>query len=561
MMRKLLALLLAAALFAGCTPMPAAEPCPIPGGKAVDGQQGLWYIPNDVVEAGTVTSLLAAGEDLLICRTDEGTELSLISPADGTLLAQTRADTSPFAFVQVLDHSIAVTDAKQGKIHLFDHDLNPLQVLEPGMLGQSWMLSPDESLLYSAALQTGITRIDLQTGAQEQLLPAVQNMMLMPPVDGQCVIAYLDDGLCNRRAILDLTAGTLTEAEGAWDTALFEGLSPLDGGLWMDRGARELTLYDAEGGFLSRCSLPEDPEGRIGTNFVPTGDPEGWFFLDNNAAGSKLMFWCPEPGRGEDLSLAPQTVPEGAVLSRELYDRAEAMSARFDLDIRIADRCQLDYGSYRAHMLTDPELTARAMDILEEALAQYPEGFFSQLPYSSKHSVRIELVDGLGSSSGYDVNSKSSAVTFRRDRYCLIVFDAQKMRHAAVYHEFSHIIDARLAWEANFREDALFSEEAWLALQPEGFAYADSYQNISDEVKAFYDSGYFVRDYACVSATEDRAITLEKAAIGAADMFDANPQAIPKLEYYCACIRDAFDTTGWPEVTFWEQLLVHYGIR
>jgi hypothetical protein len=26
-----------------------------------------------------------------------------------------------------------------------------------------------------------------------------------------------------------------------------------------------------------------------------------------------------------------------------------------------------------------------------------------------------------------------------------------------------------------------------------------------------------------------------------------------KLDYYCRCIRDAFDTTGWAETVLWEQ--------
>ena len=28
-----------------------------------------------------------------------------------------------------------------------------------------------------------------------------------------------------------------------------------------------------------------------------------------------------------------------------------------------------------------------------------------------------------------------------------------------------------------------------------------------------------------------------------------------KLEYYAECIRDCFDTEGWPEVLPWEQVL------
>jgi len=28
---------------------------------------------------------------------------------------------------------------------------------------------------------------------------------------------------------------------------------------------------------------------------------------------------------------------------------------------------------------------------------------------------------------------------------------------------------------------------------------------------------------------------------------------LEKLDYYCRCIRDAFDTTDWPETVLWEQ--------
>lgn len=28
-----------------------------------------------------------------------------------------------------------------------------------------------------------------------------------------------------------------------------------------------------------------------------------------------------------------------------------------------------------------------------------------------------------------------------------------------------------------------------------------------------------------------------------------------KLKYYCDCIRNCFDTTGWPKYTAWEKVL------
>ena len=43
--------------------------------------------------------------------------------------------------------------------------------------------------------------------------------------------------------------------------------------------------------------------------------------------------------------------------------------------------------------------------------------------------------------------------------------------------------------------------------------------------------------------------------IGASWSFSQRPNLIPKLEYYGKCIRDTFDTTGWPAQTLWEQTL------
>lgn len=137
----------------------------------------------------------------------------------------------------------------------------------------------------------------------------------------------------------------------------------------------------------------------------------------------------------------------------------------------------------------------------------------------------------------------------------MIVLNANRIRPSVIFHEFSHIIDDRMRWDSQFREGALYSEEGWLSLQPEGFAYADSYQDIPASVKEFYDSGWFATDYACVSATEDRAVTMEHACAGEKALFDANPHLMEKLQYYCACIRDSFDTEGWPETTPWEQFL------
>ena len=67
---------------------------------------------------------------------------------------------------------------------------------------------------------------------------------------------------------------------------------------------------------------------------------------------------------------------------------------------------------------------------------------------------------------------------------------------------------------------------------------------------------YFVDSYSTINPTEDRARVMEYSMsdYGAWTFEDAAGLA-QKLDFYCRCIRQAFDTTGWPEVVRWEQYL------
>ena len=216
-------------------------------------------------------------------------------------------------------------------------------------------------------------------------------------------------------------------------------------------------------------------------------------------------------------------------------------------------RALRNYKAYDSGMLTDPELTAQALDVLEQTLSVYPEGFFSQLKYGNRRTVCIELVDWLKGKEGKDVSAGTSAFTLRLDRCCMIVLNARRIRSSAIFHEFSHIIDDYLEWDSWNREGALYSEDGWMALNPEGFAYTWDY-GVTQEFRENWDQ-YFIDQYAMINATEDRAVTMEKAMMLERAVFDANPGLMSKLRYYCACIRDSFDTTGWPEMAPWEMLL------
>ncbi len=49
------------------------------------------------------------------------------------------------------------------------------------------------------------------------------------------------------------------------------------------------------------------------------------------------------------------------------------------------------------------------------------------------------------------------------------------------------VVFHKLALDASLREDAIYSEDAWQVLNPDGFIYTDSYHDIPMEL---YTDGY-----------------------------------------------------------------------
>lgn len=45
------------------------------------------------------------------------------------------------------------------------------------------------------------------------------------------------------------------------------------------------------------------------------------------------------------------------------------------------------------------------------------------------------------------------------------------------------------------------------------------------------------------------------AALAGWKLCQNDPEALEKLQYYCACIPDGFDTEDWPEGRAWETIL------
>ena len=566
-------------------------------GIPLEEGSSLYCIPNEAVESMGSPEMHLFGNGLLLSECI-GEELVLkhISLMDGTLLAEYAAPASFGTKVFVGRDRIGLCDRESGLITFLDENLQLLGTREVPPVGEDWYLSSELDKLYVFSFDRGLLIRDLQTGEERWLVD--NGFRVSTKCSGNSYVIFEYTDRADQKSCygcLNLSTGDMEtlpiggeissgsrqgetwvlqsrEPEDLYtvitvdsasrfhmDPSSVQLLAPRQHLLAADPSGRNLSLYETDGTFLSQCALPQSSNAVIGSDFIWSSAWDGYFFTDFFDFTCRLMFWdVSAAADGADLQLFPaeQTQQSQPILQQQLYDRAAELSARFDLDIRIAEQCSADYSHYESYLLTDPFFVSTALDILEENLSLYPEGFFRQLLFGHLESIRIELVGSLTIKDDISTHP-TSAGGFAQDAgsYYAIVFDGFLFNPGTLFHEFSHIIDKKLKWDSLIREDALYSEDAWLALQPEGFRYAMSYTDVPEDLLPDTESRYFISSYARTYPTEDRAELMESAMQNYTWDFEPGSGTRAKMQYYADCIRDCFDTEGWPETTAWEQVL------
>ena len=561
------------------------------------GEDGnLLYIPNESLEDMNCPEVRLFGNGLLLSAFIRNQYvIRHISLEDGALLNECAISASPGVKLRIGNGSIGLLDSGTNRFHLLDDSLAIQSTQSIPTEGDSWYLNSELDTLYRFYQDQGLLARDLPTGEERWLLENALRTRVIGPETEYILFEYTDakTQLTHTRC-LDLSTGALETVPGTgpistglrrgeawllrkdgadgeyllssddhstaftWADSAVTLLSPRMHLLLTDLSGRTLQLYDTEGRFVSTCTLPREEYATAGTDLVWSGYWDGYFFTDTVDGTCRLMFWDITPEtQGEDLPMLPLEQPQEAqrVLEPALYERAEALSQRFGVKILIGEQCAAEYSHYNTYPLTDPGFVGEALDILEECMGRYPEGFFRQLPHGPFGHIQLELVGALMLKEGTE-NQPGDAAAFVQEQegHLLIALDGFLLAPDTLYHEFSHVIDRRLDWDAQIREDALYSNEGWLAQQPEGFAYALSYTEMPEETRRYMETGCFDREYSMTYPTEDRA-TLFAAAMTRAHLLAERPGMQKKLDYYARCIRDCFDTEGWPEVTAWEQPL------
>lgn len=527
------------------TTEPIKEAALLDSCEAFDDSGALWYIPNGQIEAQQYPMLRTFAGNLLMTTTsyisDGNSEmkLTLLSATTGEALQNCTVGLTESVEPQILGDHIAVCDSQSGTVIVLDALLRETARYTLSADPGQWFLGYDLDTLYKCSYLGG--------------------KLVEPPFSGDFFrICHSDKMWLAGFYGQEDTFAFGTDANACVVTAqngTFSLLDPVGHLLFTDFDGT-LSLYDDKGVFLSSCALP----GRYVQSIVWTEELGGYLLLVTDGEGcNRLLFWDIRANtNGENLqtqSLADlQAAPDGMSADASLYERAQSLSDRFGIEIRIADQCETEFTFFSCYPVSYYGPVSAGLDLLEDALSVFPEGFFRQLIYGHIDRVQFQLVGGLAATNGFGGDMSYAAFTDANGSVCKIVLDIYSLSKNTVWHELSHAIDRRLAWDATYRDEALFTEEGWSALNPDGFTYTGEYGSLGTNIQPEWYS-YFIDDYSMINAAEDRARIFEYAVENSGTLFRDAPGLIAKLQYYSDCIRDCFDTALWPEITAWEAPL------
>ncbi|MBR4955431.1 MAG: hypothetical protein IKY46_05915 [Clostridia bacterium] len=590
-------------------PEPPTEPTPpeivpvlLDGAQLSGEYPNTYYVPNTYIEEMQSQDIQLYGDYLLVSNyevRDRGNTyvLRMISLEDGSLAAEIAIPSSGFMTLQVNETNIGIVDPDMEKIRIYDNMLNLVSEYDVDKHPDDFSiyLSRDMHNVYHIGWEKGISVTNIDTMQTTDVLTNITEVYVRNQAYEHVIISYVDLSTQRRTASrLNLESGEIEKLpttkdtisaqtyNGAWlvsdgstwgkfiltrngEKSYFdwsenrvELLSPTGHLMTMTGDGKSMMLYDMDGAFVSKCTVDESENGYIGSNILWSDMYGGYFFLCFDGRGSgKLYFWDPAiEVDGEALSMRAEAESAvGKTAPKECYDRAAAIGEKYGIKINIADLCRYDYSYFTSYAVNDPVFINEALDVIDAALSKYPEGFLDQLRFDNINAIEFELVGGLRSTDTDVYSEIYSALATRDNDVYHIVFDLYIIREKTVFHELCHLIDAKLEYDASLRPEALFSEEKWMELQPEGFVYPETYGVLPQYVWQYVNSGYFIDDYSCRSPGEDRARMMENAMLGNTVEFEHRQGLTAKLEYYCQCIRDAFDTQNWPQTTQWEQIL------
>lgn len=265
---------------------------------------------------------------------------------------------------------------------------------------------------------------------------------------------------------------------------------------------------------------------------------------------------------GDEITLIPDVSAYDWGDLSEINAHATRLEQKYGISIYLGPEVPKKIDYYKIKQTLKVKTLSDALNALEQVLACFPDDFFKQLDYGDTKGLRIYLSGNITAENSDMINDPSGFVNIINN-YNVMVLNCNYSWDFSytVGHEISHLIDQRLAFIHTYNDESEFSEEKWNSFNPDSFSYDDSYANYDPDDSSSHISGYFIDSYGMTFATEDRSeifgTAVDDYINGIYDdaRFTDDSPIRNKLDYYSRCIRDGFNTKGWPDTMAWETVL------
>ena len=315
-----------------------------------------------------------------------------------------------------------------------------------------------------------------------------------------------------------------------------------------------LDYYDLDTG-LRAASVTLDTD-TFPWAFQSHGDGEVIFLnYDQDYNCQALYIWDTAKSPVEDFTFYATTYhtreePDLEGLAEcEAY--AQAIGEKYGIEVLIYKEAAAvepyDYDLEYEHLVG---VLNRELGLLEEHLANYPEGFLPKLA-SRFNGLKICIVRSLTGTAESGSLDSADGIQFLDNYNAYIALAAASNTEYALYHEMCHLIDTMVISESG-------AYDRWDQLNPKGFEY--DYDYISNQYRD--GSAYlgesnrsFIDTYSMSFPKEDRARIMEYAMTEGNAFYFQSTTMQSKLKLLCEGIREAFGLRKSPETFLWEQYL------
>lgn len=314
-----------------------------------------------------------------------------------------------------------------------------------------------------------------------------------------------------------------------------------------------LDYYELSTGML-RASLTLDPLQNP-KSIVNTRDHHVYILVyDPQTDCDTLYRWdvlrqTPDPANLTDYTAEYRTAdnPDQEALE-ECQKAARAIGEKYGITVRIwEDATKVQPWDYQFTPEHHAPVLERELALLEERLAQYPEGVLEQTKshFTGLTICLVRQISGTGDSRSL---SSATGIQFFDKNEAYVVITTGKYSQQALYHELFHVMETHILTEST-------ALDQWDALNPAGFAYGSNQEDT--EIYLQGQTRAFVDRYSMGYPKEDRARVLENAMLPEKETVFQSEYMQRKLSALCLGIREAYGLKKHSEALPWEQYLVN----